>query len=779
MKSLPSLRTALLAASFALVPGGQALAEEAARENPPPAEIHPGRPPAPHQPVPPGAETARPPAAGEAPPRRPPAGHGLDRRFAADRLAAGAPEDAIGACATIIALEVAAARGDGGASAPSPDSIACRLVSAAAALDLGRHDLAASSILHVRGRLGVLEPWGALLLGEALAGKGEAAEAAKVLDEARRADPRGPLGDRAEPAEALALLRAGRAAEAKLRLARLASRKRDDRDRLRLALAEATLAAGDREGAASLFASIWREAAGRPEAKIARTRLDELTAGLPKAEAPSPSDRLERAERLLDRGDARLAEAELEAIVGGGDPFLRTFLLARALSDQDRKDEAEALLAPLLAADAPDHARANDALELAARLAMRRGATDLAVARLDRIRDRSNGLRAASADFLAAFFLYDDGRFAPARERFRAHLRDHPGHRTDETRWYVGWSAYKLGAFTESIDALDALVVRQPKSPLVPQARYWRARALQRVGDPGAEAALADVASRWPDGWYGALARQHLGRPLRPGDPLPAPRPAPRPKLAGIAGARLARAEALYDAGLRDEAGLELDAALAGVKDRAILSWAARLAASSGDPARAYRLGTLRLGGLRGAPELAYPQAFADLVAAAAEEHGVDAAFIWSIMRQESGFRPKVRSPAAAVGLMQLRGVTAEKLGLLLGRPEGAAIRLEDPRDNITLGTYYLHHLLRRFGGNHALAAAAYNAGPPAVVRWLEDPTRKDLPLDEFVESIPFRETRGYVKAVIANLLAYREVHGGDALTLPAELPPVAPGIDF
>jgi len=751
--SRPPLRTALMAAALALVPGGQGLAEETARENPAQAQIHPGRSPAPSQ-------TA-------------------DRRLAADRLAAGSPADAIGSCATVIALEIAAAQEDDAAQ-PGPDSIACRLVSAAAALELGRHDLAASAIRHVRGRLGVLEPWGALLLGEALAGQGEAAEAAKLLDEARKADPRGPLGERAEPAEALALLRAGRAAEARDRLSRLATRKGGDRDRLRLALAEATLAAGDRTSAATLLAAIWREAAGRPEAQIARSRLDELAVAHPGVPAPTADDRLERAERLLDRGDAREAEAELAAIAEGGDPFLRSFLLARSLSDQERKDEAEELLAPLVGEAPPDHARANDALELAARLAMRRGATDLAVARLDRIRARSTGLRAASADFLAAFFLYDDGRFAAAQERFRAHLREHPGHRADESRWYLGWTAYKQGEFAESARALEALEKIQPGSQLVPQARYWRARSLQRAGDvAGAAAAFAAVASRWPDDWYGALARQHLDQPARPRSAAPALQPVSRPKLAGIGGARLARAAALYDVGLRDEAGLELDAALAGVKDRAAVSWAARLAAASGDPGRAYRLGALRLGGLRGAPELAYPKAFADVVAAAAQDHDVDAAFIWSIMRQESGFRPKVRSPAAAVGLMQLRGVTAEKLGALLGRPADSAIRLEDPRDNITLGTYYLHRLLARFGGNHALAAAAYNAGPPAVVRWMEDPTRKDLPLDEFVESIPFRETRGYVKAVIANLIAYREVHGGAAVTLPSKLPPVAPGIDF
>ncbi|HEY0840942.1 MAG TPA: tetratricopeptide repeat protein, partial [Vulgatibacter sp.] len=422
------------------------------------------------------------------------------RREASARLAAGDPEEAIAHCEPVIARLTA-----------------CRLLVASAALDLRRWALAESAVRPARGSLGPLEPWGALLLGEALAGAGKAAEAVPLLDEARRADPTGPLGDRAEPAEALALLRSGRAVQARSILSRLVSKRRDDRDELRLALAEATLAAGDRAGAASLLRTIWIEAAGRPASEVARERLDALAADGAGIPAPTSAERLDRATRLLDRGESRRAEHEIADVPSSVEPIRRTWLLARALSDQDRKDEAETLLAPLLAALPTGDPNAHDLLELAARLAMRRGDAKEAIARLDRIQAGSSGQRAASADFLAAFFLYDDGRFEEAERRFRSHLAEHPGHRADESLWYVGWSSFKAGDFAGARKSFAALEAKHPNSSLAPQAHYWQAKAAERAGDAqGAVALYRKTAARWPGEWYGALARQRLEMPLRP-----------------------------------------------------------------------------------------------------------------------------------------------------------------------------------------------------------------------------------------------------------------------
>ena len=230
---------------------------------------------------------------------------------------------------------------------------------------------------------------------------------------------------------------------------------------------------------------------------------------------------------------------------------------------------------------------------------------------------------------------------------------------------------------------------------------------------------------RDPAGWYALLARQRLGGKAPPfrldAVPLAGGAKRARAKQPALVAARLARAEALYAAGLIEEGGAELDAAIAGRRDTGLLAAAAELARGAGDHHRAWQLGLYRLGGLRGAADLAFPQAFAEEVREAARRFGVDPHFVWSIMRQESGFRPRVRSPAAAVGLMQLLPTTAERIAGLLQRPADEAKRLEDPRINVTFGTWYLGALLDRFEGSVALAAAAYNAGPPAVARWMAE----------------------------------------------------------
>src|SRR5690606_16252501 len=150
----------------------------------------------------------------------------------------------------------------------------------------------------------------------------------------------------------------------------------------------------------------------------------------------------------------------------------------------------------------------------------------------------------------------------------------------------------------------------------------------------GAETLYRKAIKRDPAGWYALLARQRLGEkappfrleatPLAGGVKKKAKHPAP------IA-ARLARAEGLYAAGMIEEGGLELDAAIAGRRDAGLLATAAELARGAGDHHRAWQLGLFRLGGLRGAADLAYPEAVDEEVRAAAPRFAVDPHFVWSI----------------------------------------------------------------------------------------------------------------------------------------------------
>ncbi|MEZ4221423.1 MAG: transglycosylase SLT domain-containing protein [Polyangiaceae bacterium] len=155
-----------------------------------------------------------------------------------------------------------------------------------------------------------------------------------------------------------------------------------------------------------------------------------------------------------------------------------------------------------------------------------------------------------------------------------------------------------------------------------------------------------------------------------------------------------------------------------------------------------------------------YPRPYEELVRDAERSNELPRDFIYAIMRQESAFAPEVVSPANAVGLMQLIPPTAKSVAKELDMPYDP-LGLYSPAVNIKMGSYYLSKVLDTFGGNVALAAAAYNAGPAAVSRWLS--TGENLPLDLWVARIPYSETRGYVTRVLGNIARYAYLTGGEA----------------
>ena len=176
---------------------------------------------------------------------------------------------------------------------------------------------------------------------------------------------------------------------------------------------------------------------------------------------------------------------------------------------------------------------------------------------------------------------------------------------------------------------------------------------------------------------------------------------------------------------------------------------------------------------------LLYPRAYRATVEQLAREQQVDAYLIWSIMRRESTFRAEVTSSANARGLMQVFPPTAVQISKQLAIDPPNPDELFSADLNLRFAAWYLAQLVARFG-HPALCAAAYNAGPTPVKRWLSE--RGDLPLDLFVERIPYKQTRSYVKQVVADYVTYRQLYGsgkGDPsvdLTLPSR---VEAGINF
>ena len=156
----------------------------------------------------------------------------------------------------------------------------------------------------------------------------------------------------------------------------------------------------------------------------------------------------------------------------------------------------------------------------------------------------------------------------------------------------------------------------------------------------------------------------------------------------------------------------------------------------------------------------AYPRAYRDTVEANAKEFNIPPEFIWSIMRAETFFNEKSISPVGAKGLMQLMPHTARRVSHLIKGQKGREPKLLQPKVNIRLGSRYIRRLLDIFNGSIPLAAAAYNAGPHRVKNWIN--RFGTLEMDEFIEHIPYKETRGYAKKVVNNFSIYKQIYSNE-----------------
>lgn len=286
------------------------------------------------------------------------------------------------------------------------------------------------------------------------------------------------------------------------------------------------------------------------------------------------------------------------------------------------------------------------------------------------------------------------------------------------------------------------------------RAVYWEAKALQKRGDPSARALFASLLPGTSSDVYGRWSADSLGV-----EPATAP-PVFAPEAPTVEDGPVAASREYLAAGLDDLA--ELAAETEGSLDRL---FAARIASERGD----YRRATSILKGLRpalGTPEeggvpldereLFYPLTHLSVLKEEGRRAGLSAALLCGLIRQESLFQPGIVSRAGAVGLMQVMPAT----GKLLRRREGGRGRpnLTLPDENVRLGSQFFGRLLKMFDGDIVAALAAYNAGPSRAARWKKE--NADLPPDEWVEAIPFPETREYVKRVLFFSGAYAALYG-------------------
>jgi soluble lytic murein transglycosylase len=482
---------------------------------------------------------------------------------------------------------------------------------------------------------------------------------------------------------------------------------------------------------------------------------------------------LTQAQRLLDATELTAGVRVLESIFPlQPEPAVRERALLRlapALGRLSRGTEGiERLTAALT--DLPTAARSSLLLEIG-RLQVRGGQTAAGTATFERLVAEHGDTPTAPEAWLAlARARADLGQTDGARQAYRTLLTVHEQAAVaGPARWELAWLDYRDGRLRDAALGFRQLSAVGTSNRLA--GLYWAGRSLEALGERGAATALfREVHSRGPHTYYGPLAERRLPRGKPPPPVAPALRLPADPLAFLEREVRFQKARALTQVGLDGYAVLELETLGrdAGLDSERAWSLGAAFA-QLGEAGRSLRylrrsFGPAADGGAPGLPplfwRLYYPLGFADLVQDAARRAGLDPHLVAAVIREESSYDPRARSWVGAVGLMQLMPDTGRLLSTQVGVPLVDPLGLWDPLVNITLGAHYLAQLRSRFG-EPLLAVAGYNAGPHRVQRWIE--RRPPVDLEEFIDQIPFEETRAFVKRVSASWHHYRRLYGSTA----------------
>ncbi len=339
-----------------------------------------------------------------------------------------------------------------------------------------------------------------------------------------------------------------------------------------------------------------------------------------------------------------------------------------------------------------------------------------------------------------------------------------------ESEFYAGWIALTRLKNADAAAAHFANIAAVGASPITKgRALYWQGRAAEAQGDLIAAQAFYGEGARYMTTFYGQLSAEKAGIKELRLDHDPVITQADRARFYGREQIRAARI--LADAGVRDlfrSLVLYIDDTLPNAEESALL---VDLARGYGDQDLAMR--AVRTAAQRGIilPERGYPlldHHFTPGPGAA------ETAFVYSISRQESNFDPAARSAVGARGMMQLMPATAAIVARKLGEAHSVD-RLTDASYNMRLGSVYLGDMINSFSGSYIMASAAYNAGPGRPAQWAGlcgDPRGAATDPLDFIECIPFSETRNYVMRTLETTMVYRaRLNGGVApLTLSQDL---------
>jgi soluble lytic murein transglycosylase len=335
----------------------------------------------------------------------------------------------------------------------------------------------------------------------------------------------------------------------------------------------------------------------------------------------------------------------------------------------------------------------------------------------------------------------------------------------DQLAWRAR-AALRAQQWTELLASVDAM---SEAGQAEPEWRFWKARALAVQGKTTEANALLAPLSTEPH-FYGLLAAEQLGETI--GAPSEIYRPSESDIQAIAATGAIRRALALYRLNLRFEGNREWLWSIGDLDDRQLIAaaeYARRNELWDRAINTAERTRSLHDFSLR------YLAPYREAFRTYAVEHALDEAWLFGIVRQESRFIADARSSAGAMGLMQLMPATARWVAGKLGLKSYRQAIVTDLDINISLGTYYLRHVLDTLDNNPVLASAGYNAGPGRARAWRSDGAMEAA---IYTETIPFNETRDYVKKVMTNASYYARVFGRGVVSLKERLGIIPPRND-
>ena len=528
--------------------------------------------------------------------------------------------------------------------------------------------------------------------------------------------------------------------------------------------------------ARAAFKHLWLRYPQAPEAREAKTRLDTGVEG--ESWTPTAEDHALRAQAFLALAMQGEAVEELRRFLALSPANPRRFdarlKLGVAYVRLKQYDQARETFRGLVADRVQESSEATVWL---ARVYLRQNQGDKLIELARSIAQSSlGGDQRAMVHLFAGVWLEDQGQFDEAIAMFRqvAKIGESTSQRA-EGLWRAGWVQYRTARYREAAETFGA-VVDMHVNGFEPQAMYWAARAEEREKNAASAEQYAKVCQRYAYSYYCQLAARRSAMPVA--TPISAPAESPveedserlpinrRPEIERHIVYQ--RGIELKTLGFGQDAARELGFLTEQYsRDQDVLLAFSLMLNEAGAYHPALRVAKvhfkekLERSGSPTSPALwtvAYPTGLLPTITAQGVS-AVDPYLAAAIIREESQYDDKAISVVGAVGLMQLMPVTANAVAQRHGFPAVGREELFDRETNIRLGVRYLGQLLDLYRGNVAYAVAAYNAGPMAVNNWIAVHNGRDQ--DEFVELIPYQETRLYVKRVLRSYGEYRRLNHG------------------